>query len=158
MTKLQPNVMQVDGLDQNGGCSGAVGAQNVRKNLISRQSRLLRFGVKAGQTLVDPTAGGLLGVGDARDVVCPAKTCGLVLLAVGHHAESDTALLHPVDPGQQLLCGDLRGVGQHGIVEIQHQKVDSPLPQKLGRHVCQLVKNQLWQQGKGHETNTAFIK
>lgn len=96
-------------------------------------------------------------MGDTGNVVRFAKPGCLIFFAVGDYTESDSAAFHSVDPDQEFLRRDAGCVGEHGIVKIQHQKVNSPLKQKLRRQVGQLLKNYLRQQGKGHERSTTFI-
>ena len=60
MTELEPNIVQMEGLDQNGDRPGAVCPQNVRKDLVARQSGLPRRGVKLRKTAADPPAGRFL--------------------------------------------------------------------------------------------------
>ena len=156
VAELQPNVVQVDGLDQNGEGSGAVGAQHVGEDLVPRQSGLGGFGPVAGQALADAPASGLFGAGDAADVVGLAEVGGLRLFAVGDHAQLNVPPLHPVEPGQQLRLRHPGGVGQHGVVEVQHQKPNAPAVQELRGQVRELVKDGLRQKGK-HGTRTPFI-
>ena len=150
MTCLQPEIVIVDGADQNGGHADAVRAKGIGVDLIAHQRGVLCRDVIFRQTLPDALGKWLFRVGDAVQTMLPAETGHPVFVAVGDDAHGDVRLLHPVQPRRHLRRGNVSGVGHDGIVKIQHQQPDIPGVQQLRRYVGETVCDNLGQQRKGH--------
>ena len=69
MAELEPNVVVVDGGDQNGGQTAAAGTHGVGENLVTGQGALFGGQAVLAQALPDALGEGLLCVGDAVDAV-----------------------------------------------------------------------------------------
>ena len=124
MPCFQPEIMIINGLDQNRLDTAAIGTQGVRKDLVTGQGAFLRRNVELCKALRDALGEGFPGMGDAGDIPPVAEDLHPVLVGVGHHAKPDGGILHHPQPCSHFLRGDAGGIGYDGIVEIQHQKFD----------------------------------
>ena len=132
MPGLQPEIMIVYGIHQNGCNACAVGAQGVGIDLIADQSRLRGRDAVSIQTFPNPLGEGLFCVGNHIDPPLPAEAGNPVVVAVGHDAQPDVLLrIHGLQPAFHFLRRNGSGIGDDGIVKIQHQQPDLPLPQQL---------------------------
>ena len=94
MAGLEPEIVVVNGLHENGGHTGAVAADGVGVDLIPRQSRLRGGHLEFIKALPDAAGEGLPCVGDAGQVMLPAELRNPVLMAVGNDAQLNSAVLH----------------------------------------------------------------
>ena len=86
MTQLQPDIMIVNSLHQNGSDPGAVTAQHIRIDLVTHQRSILRINTELPQALLNPLSKRLLGMGDAGNAVLFTEYLHTIALAVGYHA------------------------------------------------------------------------
>ena len=135
MPCLQPEIMIVDGLHQNGPHTAAIGAQGIGEDLISHQSGLGSRDAVFGKAFFDTLGKRLFRMGDAVKTILPAEFGDPVVMTVGHDTHRNIALCHHGKPGRHFLRGDAGGVGNDGIVEVQHQKPDVLIFQPLGMNV-----------------------
>ena len=89
MTQLQPNIMVIDGFDQYGNHTGAIGTQGIRKDLIPHQRTFRRFHLVSLKTFPDTLGKGLVGMGNARNAVFFTKDLHPVFMTVRYHAKPD---------------------------------------------------------------------
>ena len=73
MAQLEPDIVVVDGGDEDGGNTAAPGAHHIGIDLVTGQSALLRRQAVLRQTLADALGEGLLGMGDTVDAVIFAE-------------------------------------------------------------------------------------
>jgi len=159
MPCLQPEIMIVYGLHQNGGNACAVGAKGVGVDLVAYQSRFRCWDAVLGKTLIDALGKGLLGVSDHCHVPLPAEFGDPVVVAVGDDAQLNVGKrIHICKPGFHLLRGGGSGIGYDGIVKIQHQQADIPLPEQFRSDVRKLIRDEFGQWRKGHIVLPEFIR
>ena len=86
MTQLQPEIMIVDGLDQDAADTGAVGAQGVRVDLIACQGANALGQSVAGKALLDALGEGLFCMGNTVNSIGGAEFLHPILFGIGNHA------------------------------------------------------------------------
>ena len=90
MAEFQPEIMIVNGVNQNRHHTGKIPAQGVRIDLISHNCSLRSGNTISLQTLPDPSGAGLGRMGDAGNLIGFAEYLNPILVAVGHHAQLNT--------------------------------------------------------------------
>ena len=157
MPGFQPKIMIVNGLHQDGGYPRPVCPQGVRIDLVPGQGRLLRRNAEPAQALPDAPEKRLFCPGDTGNVVFPAKGRYSVPLAVGDHADGDAGAFHRFQPPGHRFRWDIGGIGDDGIVKVQHEKPNAQTFQQVRRKGGEGRCHHLGQQGKGHIRRTPFI-
>ena len=87
MPCLQPKIMIIDGLDQNGAHTATIGTQGIGKDLITGQSAFICAQSKFFQALADTLGEGFLGMGNAFDAPLPAKDLHPVIMRIRYHTK-----------------------------------------------------------------------
>ena len=149
MAQAKPERMQMNGMHQNGNGAGAVGAQHIGINLISRQGCMGKIQMKLFFTLQDSLGEGLAGISDTGNAPGLAEHLHPLLMAVGDDAQTNSRASHLFEPRFHSRRGYIGGIGHNGIIEIQHQKVNASLPQPLGRQIREGMHKNLGNQRKG---------
>jgi len=150
MPQLQPNIVIVNGLYQNGSHTAAVGAQGIRKDLIAHQGALFWVSTKLCKAFSDALGEGLAGMGDAGKIIFRGKDLDAVLVAVGYDTKFDITLLHLDKPIFHLPGRNTGGIRHDGIVKIQHQQFDAPAVEQFHTYIRQRRHDDLGQKGKLH--------
>lgn len=147
MACLEPEIMIIDGLDQNGANPAAIGSQSVRKYLVTCQCTVRCRQAVSLQTLPDTFLERLFRMGDAVDAVLGAKNLYPIIVGIGHHADADVGSFHHFQPAPHFLRRYIRSIRHNGIVKVQHQQPDA-LPGQIFRcQPCQISGDDLWEQG-----------
>ena len=73
-----------------------------------------------------------------------------VILGIGDHADLHVRQLHVVEPLLHQGLGNVGGVGNDGIVKIQHQQLDAPIQQKIRSQIGHRINDDARQHGKSH--------
>ena len=133
--------MIIDSMDQDGGHAGTVCSQRVRINLIPHQSRMLRCDAISVQAFPNALGSGFPGPQNAGQAIHLAKLRNPPALAVGYDAHSHIRSCHGSQPPGHLLRGDICGVGNDGIIKIQHQEPNIPLGKQFRRHIRQCIED-----------------
>ena len=124
MPCFQPEIMIVDGFDQNRPHTCAICAQHIREDLIADQRTSSRRHLVASQAGFDTLRKGLICVGDAIDAVGLAEGFDPVFMAVRNHTQGNFRLGHHLQPPGHLLGRLAGGIRHDGVIKIQHQKAD----------------------------------
>ena len=143
MTCLQPEIMVIDGLDQNRGHAGTISTKGVRIDLITYQCRLRSRHLEFLQALPDAPGEGLAGMSDTLQAVLTAELRDPVAMAVGYDAKDDILGLHHIEPLPPLLRWNAGGIGDDRIVKVQHQEFDAHGTQQLRTDVRKAMGDQL---------------
>ena len=137
MPGLEPEIMVVDSLYQDRTDTAAIGAKGIGEDLVAHQRRPGCRDLVFFQALTDALGKGLFRVGDAIHTIVIAEDLHPVFMAVGHHAYRNIRSKDVADPGIHLLRRKAGGIGDDGIVKIQHQQFDPLLFQKFRGQVCE---------------------
>ena len=143
MSCFQPEIMIVDGPDQNRSHTGAVAGDGIGIDLVTYQGSLLRGNLKLLQALPDAPGTGLPGPGDAVQIVVLTESRNTAAAGIGNHAQQHIGLQHIAQPIFHLFRGNVGGIGHDGVVEIHHQQADIPATEQLRRQIRQLIGDQL---------------
>ena len=86
MTQLQPDIMIVNGLDQDGSDIGTVGAQGVGEYLITYQRANRGVDIIGGKAFFDSLGKGLPGMGNTGKTIVLGKDLHPIPLTVRNDA------------------------------------------------------------------------
>ena len=151
MPCLQPEIVVVDCLHQDGSYSTAVGAQSVSKYLIAHQRCPGCGDLILAKALTNALGEGLLCMGDAVHTVVTAEYLHTILVAVGHHTHRNTGNQDILDPGIHFLRCHACGIGYDGIIKVQHQQFDALLLKEFGSQVSKFLRDECRKQRKAHK-------
>ena len=94
MPCLQPEIMIVNGLDQDGPHAAAVCTEGIGKDLIAYQRRLIGRNAIVGKALLNTSAEGFFRMGDAIQPVGSAEFSDPIPFTVGNHTHLDIRTIH----------------------------------------------------------------
>lgn len=127
MPQLQPDIMIVNGANQQRCHSGTVCTKNVRIDLIPYKSGVLPICFLLLYGTANTAHPGLCSMYNTGDLIFPAKVGDTGFMAIGYNAQVDPRIFHPAYPKQQLCRGGILRIGEHGIIKIHQQKCDLPI-------------------------------
>ena len=144
MSQLQPDIMIIDGANQNWHYACIIGAEGIGIDLVAHQRSVGRQHTIFLQTLPDSLGKWLLGVGDAVNAVLVTENLDTVIVTIGHHANPDLRSIHSLQPRGHLLRRHIGRIRDNGVVKIHHQQFDLMLLQKFRRQISKFISNQFW--------------
>ena len=157
MTQLQPDIMIVNGFDQDGCDPGAIAPQHIGKDLIAGQRSSLRRNAESIQALTDPLGERLLRMGNAGNAILLTELPDTIPLAIGNHANLDVGTYHVTQPFFHSLRRNIGGIRNDGIIKIQHQQFNATTFQQFRCDLGQVGQDDLGKQRKGHIHTHPFI-
>ena len=141
MTQLQPDIMIVNCLHQNGCDTGSIGAKGIRKDLIAHQSAIPGTQGKFCKAFLNSLGKRFIGMGDAWNPETFAKNLHPLLVAVGHHTKLNIGLGHSFQPTLHFRSWGTGSVWHNGIIKVQHQQFDATAAEQFWGDIRQSWNN-----------------
>ena len=157
MAQLQPDIMIVDGANQNGSHARIVSTEGIRKDLIAHQRSFLRCNAILRKAFPDALGEGFLRTDDATDAILVAEDFYTVTLAVGNNAELNLRITHFPQPCGHFVRWDIGGIRHDGIIKIHHEQADITHLEIFRFQIRQFICDQFGKQGKRHNLARTFI-
>jgi hypothetical protein len=142
MAGLQPEIMIMDRAYQYGPNASTVRSQCIRKDLVTDQGRVFRRYTELGHTFSKTHRSRFFCPDDAGNAIFLTEAYDSAPLAVGNNTQLDFGSLHFLKPSSHILRGNIRCIGNNGVIKVQHQQPDMVLTKQIGTHIRQGGANQ----------------
>lgn len=134
MPQPEPDIVKMNGANQNRNDIGGICSQHISVYLVTHQSDAPCMGIQRNG-FADAAGERFCCMCHTANSMTGTKIRRTLSLCVGHNTKTDPCLLHGLKPGFHRRRRVIPCIGHNGIIKIQQQDIDAVLVQNFRRKI-----------------------